>query len=41
MDAADLGLDRTAERAAHQCINPRFLSGGGLYAWERQKDGRE
>ncbi len=24
----------------HQCINLRFLSGGGLYAWELQKDGR-
>jgi DNA-binding transcriptional LysR family regulator len=25
----------------HQCINVRFLSGGGLYAWELEKDGRE
>jgi DNA-binding transcriptional LysR family regulator len=25
----------------HQCINLRFLSGGGLYAWELEKDGRE
>lgn len=27
--------------AEHQCINLRFLSGGGLYAWELQRDGRE
>lgn len=27
--------------AAHQCINLRFLSGGGLYAWELEKKGRE
>jgi DNA-binding transcriptional LysR family regulator len=27
--------------AEHQCINLRFLSGGGLYAWELQKKGRE
>jgi DNA-binding transcriptional LysR family regulator len=27
--------------AEHQCINLRFLSGGGLYAWELQKDNRE
>lgn len=27
--------------AEHQCINLRFLSGGGLYAWDLEKDGRE
>ncbi|OIR00511.1 HTH-type transcriptional regulator PgrR [mine drainage metagenome] len=27
--------------AEHQCINLRFLSGGGLYAWELAKEGRE
>jgi len=27
--------------AEHQCINLRFLSGGGLYAWALEKDGRE
>jgi DNA-binding transcriptional LysR family regulator len=27
--------------AAHRCINQRMLSGGGLYAWELEKDGRE
>lgn len=27
--------------AEHQCINLRFLTGGGLYAWELTKDGRE
>ncbi|CAO3426145.1 LysR family transcriptional regulator [Azospirillum doebereinerae] len=27
--------------AAHQCINLRLLSSGGLYAWELEKDGRE
>ncbi len=27
--------------AGHQCINLRFLTGGGLYAWELAKDGRE
>ncbi|MFC5757654.1 MULTISPECIES: LysR family transcriptional regulator [unclassified Rhizobium] len=27
--------------AAHQCINLRQLSGGGFYAWELEKDGRE
>lgn len=27
--------------AEHQCVNLRFLSGGGLYAWELEKDGRE
>jgi len=27
--------------SAHQCINLRMLSGGGLYAWELEKDGRE
>jgi DNA-binding transcriptional LysR family regulator len=27
--------------AEHQCINLRMLSGGGLYAWELEKDGRE
>lgn len=27
--------------AEHQCINLRFQSGGGLYAWELEKDGRE
>ena len=27
--------------AEHQCINLRFLTGGGLYAWELEKDGRE
>lgn len=25
----------------HQCINLRFLTGGGLYAWELARDGRE
>jgi DNA-binding transcriptional LysR family regulator len=25
----------------HACINQRFTSGGGLYAWEFEKDGRE
>jgi DNA-binding transcriptional LysR family regulator len=25
----------------HQCINLRFLSSGGLYAWELEKKGRE
>jgi DNA-binding transcriptional LysR family regulator len=27
--------------ADHQCINLRFQSGGGLYAWELEKGGRE
>lgn len=27
--------------ADHQCINLRFQSGGGLYAWDLEKDGRE
>jgi DNA-binding transcriptional LysR family regulator len=27
--------------AAHQCINLRLLSAGGLYAWELEKEGRE
>lgn len=27
--------------AAHTCINLRMLSGGGFYAWELGKDGRE
>ena len=27
--------------AAHTCINLRMLSGGGLYAWELEKDDRE
>ncbi len=27
--------------SAHQCINLRQLSGGGFYAWELEKDGRE
>ena len=27
--------------AEHQCINLRFLSGGGLYAWDLEKDGQE
>ena len=27
--------------ATHRCINLRLLSGGGLYAWELEKDGRE
>jgi DNA-binding transcriptional LysR family regulator len=26
---------------AHQCINLRLLSAGGLYAWELEKNGRE
>ncbi len=35
-------LPRTPhDLAEHQCINLRFLSGGGLYAWELQRDGRE
>jgi len=27
--------------AEHKCINLRFLSAGGLYAWELEKGGRE
>lgn len=27
--------------AEHKCINLRFLTLGGLYAWEFEKDGRE
>ena len=27
--------------AEHRCINLRLLTGGGLYAWELEKDGRE
>jgi DNA-binding transcriptional LysR family regulator len=27
--------------AAHRCINLRLLSGGGLYAWEMEKETRE
>ncbi|MBO1327772.1 LysR family transcriptional regulator [Acetobacter suratthaniensis] len=27
--------------ARHKCINLRFLTTGGLYAWELEKDGRE
>src|SRR3954470_385867 len=27
--------------AAHACINLRFATSGGLYAWEFEKDGRE
>ncbi len=27
--------------SAHRCINLRLMSGGGLYAWELEKDGRE
>jgi DNA-binding transcriptional LysR family regulator len=27
--------------ANHRCINLRFVSSGGLYAWEFEKDGRE
>jgi DNA-binding transcriptional LysR family regulator len=27
--------------AAHACINLRFVTSGGLYAWEFEKDGRE
>ncbi len=27
--------------AAHRCINLRMLSGGGLYAWELEKENRE
>lgn len=29
------------ELADHQCINLRHLTGGGLYAWELEKGGRE
>ena len=29
------------ELTNHQCVNLRFSSGGGLYAWEFEKDGRE
>jgi DNA-binding transcriptional LysR family regulator len=29
------------ELTEHACINLRFLSSGGLYAWEFDKDGRE
>ncbi|ALA20325.1 MULTISPECIES: LysR family transcriptional regulator [unclassified Chelatococcus] len=29
------------ELAEHRCINMRFSTGGGLYAWELEKDGRE
>jgi len=27
--------------AAHECINMRFTTSGGLYAWEFEKNGRE
>jgi DNA-binding transcriptional LysR family regulator len=27
--------------SAHQCINLRMLTSGGIYAWELEKDGRE
>lgn len=30
-----------ADLAEHTCINLRFTTGGGLYAWEFEKDGRE
>lgn len=29
------------ELSAHQCINLRMLTSGGIYAWELEKDGRE
>jgi len=30
-----------ADLADHDCINLRFMTQGGLYAWEFEKDGRE
>ena len=32
---------RPQDLAGHNCINLRLLSGGGLYAWELERDGRE
>ncbi len=32
---------RPTDLSAHRCINLRFRSSGGLYAWELEKDGRE
>ncbi len=33
--------DTPHELADHTCINLRLISGGGIYAWEFAKDGRE
>lgn len=39
---ARAGVPRTPQDlSAHQCINLRMLSSGGIYAWELEKDGRE
>lgn len=39
---AKAGVPRTPQDlSAHQCINLRMLSSGGIYAWELEKDGRE
>lgn len=36
------GIPRTPQDlASHQCINLRMRSGGGLYIWELENDGRE
>jgi len=36
------GTPRTpGDLARHRCINLRFVSSGGLYVWEFEKDGRE
>ncbi len=38
----DRPIPRTPhDLADHNCINLRLLSGGGLYAWELEKDGRD
>lgn len=37
-----VGIPRTPQDLAdHQCVNLRFTTGGGLYAWEFDKAGRE
>lgn len=39
---AEHGVPRTpGDLAHHRCINLRFVSSGGLYVWEFEKDGRE
>jgi DNA-binding transcriptional LysR family regulator len=38
---ADKGVPRTPQDLAdHNCINVRFASAGGVYAWEFEKEGR-